>query len=239
MRFRTPTLARLIALTAVCLGSQLAFAAAREGTETIVMIRHGEKPAPHARGQLNCQGLNRALALPAVLARYGHPAAIFAANPAVQTSEGNPFPGATRYSYVRPLATIEPYAVAEDMPVDVQIAAADIRGLQQAVLKPEFANALVVIAWEHNEARQFAETMLKAFGQGDIVPRWLDTDYETIYIFRISTGPDGKRTLVFTVEHENIRDLSKSCPGIPPPAPPPPETHPAVTPPANQVPPPA
>ena len=172
--------------------------------------------------------------------RAGHPAAVFAAEPCGPDDlRVIRFPGATRYSYVRPLATIEPYAVAQNMPVNVQIAATDIRGLQQEVLKPGFANALVVIAWEHNEARQFAEEMLKTFGQGDVVPRWLDTDYETIYIFRIATGPDGKRQLVFSVEHENIKDLPKSCPGIAPPAPPPPETHPAVTQPANQLPPPA
>ncbi len=33
--------------------------------ETLVFVRHGEKPA-QGYGQLNCQGLNRALALPAV-----------------------------------------------------------------------------------------------------------------------------------------------------------------------------
>lgn len=239
MRLGTATLAKLVVLAAVSFIPRPTSALGQQGTETIVMIRHGEKPTPLARGQLNCQGLNRALALPAVLARFGHPAAIFASNPAVQTSEGNPFPGAPRYSYVRPLATIEPYAIAQDMPVNVQIAASDIRGLQQEVLKPEFSNALVVIAWEHIQARRFAEEMLKTFGEGEIVPRWLDTDYETIYIFRISTVPGGSRKLAFSVEKENIKDLPKSCPGIAPPAPSPPETHPTVAPPASQIPPPA
>ena len=65
-------------------------------TETIVLIRHGEKPTEEAHGQLDCEGLNRALALPAVLARYGHPRAIYAANPAAQTAEGNISPWAAR-----------------------------------------------------------------------------------------------------------------------------------------------
>jgi hypothetical protein len=81
------------------------------GVETIVVIRHGEKPGSHPMGQLSCKGLNRALALPAVLARFGKPMAIFAPNPSVQTSEGDIFPYAPKYSYVRPLATIEPYAI--------------------------------------------------------------------------------------------------------------------------------
>jgi hypothetical protein len=45
-----------------------AVAAERPVTETIVLIRQGEKPAL-GLGQLNCQGLNRALALPVVIGR--------------------------------------------------------------------------------------------------------------------------------------------------------------------------
>src|SRR5580692_7372024 len=49
--------------------------------ETIVCIRHGEKP-PGGLGQLNCRGLNRALALPDVLLKkFGTPQFIFAPNP--------------------------------------------------------------------------------------------------------------------------------------------------------------
>ena len=51
-------------------------------TETIVLVRHGEKPA-EGLGQLNCQGLNRALALPFVIERlFGRPDAVFAPDPA-------------------------------------------------------------------------------------------------------------------------------------------------------------
>ena len=51
-------------------------------TETIVLIRHGEKPV-EGLGQLNCQGLNRALALPFVIEKlFGKPDAVFAPDPA-------------------------------------------------------------------------------------------------------------------------------------------------------------
>ena len=224
------------ALLALCLAMRPAHADQTPGTETIVMVRHGEKPKPEARGQLNCRGLNRALALPSVLARFGKPAAIFAADPSKETSEGDPLPFATKYSYVRPLATIEPYAIAQGMPVNSEIAATDIKGLQKELLKPDFANSLVVVAWEHIEARRFAEEMLKSFGQKDIVPRWLNSDYETIYIFRITTGADKKRTLNFTVEHEDLaKDLSDKCPVIN--LPKPKETPPATVPPGQTAPP--
>ena len=233
-RMLRPRIVLLIKLLLLATGPLLgpAFAASppQAATETIVMVRHGEKPIPDAKGQLNCQGLNRALALPSVLARFGHPTAVFAPNPSVQTSEGNIFGGA-RYSYVRPLATIEPYAIAQDMPVNTQIAADDIHGLEQELLRPQYANALIVVAWEHLRARSFAELMLRTFGQGDAVPSWENSDYETIYIFRIASASDGKRSLNFTVEHENLKDLPKTCPVFTPPTPPketPPATQPAV-----------
>ena len=60
--------------------------------ETIVFIRHGEKPEG-GLGQLTCQGLNRSLALPAVIARmFGKQDAIFAPNPSIQKrDEGKPY----------------------------------------------------------------------------------------------------------------------------------------------------
>lgn len=60
-------------------------------TETIVMVRHGKKP-DLGLGQLTCQGLNRALALPAVIAKeFGKPAAIFAPSPAeTKIDSGDP-----------------------------------------------------------------------------------------------------------------------------------------------------
>ena len=55
-------------LSAVCLLLSICCAHAEE---TIVAIRHAEKP-PASLGQLTCKGLNRALALPKVLIpRYG------------------------------------------------------------------------------------------------------------------------------------------------------------------------
>jgi hypothetical protein len=43
-------------------------ARADDEVETIVLLRHGEKPEG-GLGQLNCQGFNRALALPQVIAK--------------------------------------------------------------------------------------------------------------------------------------------------------------------------
>ena len=105
--------------------------------ETIVFVRHGEKP-PQGLGQLDYRGLNRALALPAVIQKsFGKPDAIFAPNPSDQKNDDG-----EHYDYVRPLATIEPTAIAFGMPVNTQIGYDDIKGLQKALEDPAYRDAL-------------------------------------------------------------------------------------------------
>ena len=102
-----------------CKNSGKLQAASTSSDETIVVLRHGEKP-PGGLGQINCKGLNRSLALPKVLiGRFGRANAIFAPNPAVQMRENSL--SANMYSYVRPLATIEPTAIALGLPVNTQL----------------------------------------------------------------------------------------------------------------------
>lgn len=82
--------------------------------KTVVLVRHGEKNITTPHGQLDCQGLNRALALSDVLTTdFGTPAAIYAPDPNVTVADGS----TTCYTYQRPLATIEPIAIALDMQV--------------------------------------------------------------------------------------------------------------------------
>jgi len=156
--------------------------------ETIVLLRHGEKP-PGGLGQLTCKGLNRALALPSVLlGRYGKPDFIYAPNPSMQVNDGNNQP---TYSYVRPLATIEPTAIRLVMPVNTQIGFLQIAELQQNLLQPAYAHSLIFVVWEHEKLRDFAVQMLQSFGTGAAqVPEWTNDDYETIYVFHITHSSD-------------------------------------------------
>ena len=94
--------------------------------ETIVFLRHGEKPDKEI-GQLDCQGLNRALALPRVLmSKFGRPDFLFA--PA--TTRLPKFGGGGGPNYLRPLATIEPTAIQLGMPVDTDFGYSNIDGLR-------------------------------------------------------------------------------------------------------------
>lgn len=178
--------------------------------ETIVAVRHGEKP-PAGLGQLSCKGLNRALALPGVLIpRFGRPDAIYAPDPAQQVNDRSNI----QYSYVRPLITIEPTAIALGMPVNAQIGFLDIAKLQAAVTAPAYANAHILIAWEHIKLNDFAKQMLTSYGGNPAaVPDWPNDDYDRIYIFTI-TQSQGAPKLQFRIEQENLNtSLSDACPG--------------------------
>ncbi|MGD0442941.1 MAG: hypothetical protein ABSA39_03305 [Edaphobacter sp.] len=177
--------------------------------ETIVAIRHAEKP-PTSLGQLTCKGLNRALALPKVLIpRYGKPDRIYAPDPGTRIGQlGN-----LSYSYVRPLMTIEPIAIQLEMPVNALIGFKNVGQLRKELLAPENANSVVYLAWEHVYLNQFAKRLLTAFGKDpSLVPDWPNDEYDRIYVFRIK-DVGKKKELTFTVEQQGLTDsLSDKCP---------------------------
>ena len=134
--------------------------------ETIVFLRHGEKPAL-GLGQLSCQGLNRALALPAVLqAKFGAASAIYAPNPGSMAKDKG-----IEYNYVRPLATIEPTAIRLGLPVNTAFGLTRIKPLEQDLLKPGNNVATIYVAWEHNLAQQAAQQLINSTGGHVQVPR--------------------------------------------------------------------
>src|SRR6202522_3306035 len=177
--------------------------------ETIVAIRHAEKP-PASLGQLTCKGLNRALALPKVLIpRYGKPERIYAPDPGTRVGQlGN-----LSYSYVRPLMTIEPIAIQLELPVNALIGFKNVGQLRKELLVPENANSVVYLAWEHVYLNQFAKKLLKAYGKDpSIVPDWPNDEYDRIYVFRIK-DVGSRKDLVFSVEPQGLTDsLSDKCP---------------------------
>jgi hypothetical protein len=177
--------------------------------ETIVAIRHAEKP-PTSLGQLTCRGLNRALALPKVLVpRYGKPDRIYAPDPGKRIGRlGN-----LNYSYVRPLMTIEPTAIQLEMPVNALIGFKNVGQLRKELLAPENANSVIYLAWEHVYLNQFAKRLLQVYGKDpSVVPDWPNDEYDRIYVFRIR-DMDGKKDLMFSIEQQGLTaSLSDKCP---------------------------
>ena len=175
-------------------------------TETIIFLRHGEKPAG-GYGQITCQGLQRALALPSVLiGRYGRPMDIFAPNPTPKVSDQ-----AGTFYYVRPLATIEPTAIKLGMPVNAHYGHPDIASLQAALLKSMYASATIYVAWEHLYLQKLVQNLMNAYGGGYKVPAWPSGDYDSLYVVRI-TNTNGIRTAQFDHDYQGLNNLSTSCP---------------------------
>ena len=175
--------------------------------ETLVCIRHGEKP-PAGLGQLTCKGLNRALALPDVLlANYGSPQFIFAPNPTQKVNDKG-----GDYDYVRPLITIEPTAIRCGLPVNTEFGFKQIKGLQDELEKPQYWNATVFIAWEHLNLDKFVKHLVKADGGNpDQVLLWPDNDYDSIFLIKI-THSNRHESVAFSIDHEGLNNLSDKCP---------------------------
>lgn len=177
------------------------------GTETIVFLRHGEKPR-HGLGQITPQGLNRAIALSTVLPeKFGKPDFI-SPDPSqkVEHEDGSQF-------YVRPLATIEPTAIALGMPVQTPFGYRQIDQLDEELTKPKYANAIIFVAWEHGREAEAAANLVEMFGGNrSDVPPWAGDDYDSLYVVRITRPIDKPPTVTFTHEHEGLDGESKEMP---------------------------
>lgn len=180
-------------LAALLLLSQNALA-----QETLIFVRHGEKPANDS-GQLTCKGLNRALALPDVLLdRYGKPDFIFAAGPK-ENKTG---------SSLRALSTIMPTAVRVGLPIGIQFHADDIAGLQQDLLSDKYQNSRIFIAWEHKNLDKAVKNIVAARGgDASLVPEWPGSDFDSIFVVTLDQGK-----VSFRQEREGLTQLAESCP---------------------------
>ena len=185
----------------------LIFAAGDSRAEqTIVFFRHGEKPSG-GYGQLTCQGLNRALALPDVLyARFGRPDWTYAPNPAGKVSDS-----AGSFFYVRPLATIEPTAIRAGISVNTNYGYTDVAGLKTVLIKSSKANDTLFVAWEHLYLVKVVQSIMNSYGGGQTVPAWPSGDYDSLYIVRVNYTSSGIFAR-FELGKEGLNGLPTACP---------------------------
>ena len=174
--------------------------------QTIVFLRHGEKPSG-GYGQLTCQGLNRALALPTILtSKYGKPNYLYAPSPAVKISDS-----AGSFYYVRPLATIEPTAVKLGMNVNTKYGYNDIASLQAALITPTKDNTTIFVAWEHLYLQKIVQNIMTAYGGGVVVPAWTSGDYDSLYVLKINYVA-GTINAQFHRDAEGLNGQPTTCP---------------------------
>ena len=153
---------------------------------TVIIVRHGEKPANG--DNLSCQGLNRSLALPAVLySKFGKPDFTFI--PAIATGK--------QTGHSRMFQTVTPMAVQYNLTLDSKFDEKDFSGVAESVLKK---TGTVLLVWEHSAIPGVAAA-LGVKGQLS----WADDDFDSIWIITIS-----KSGVVLTKDKEGLHP-SANC----------------------------
>ena len=162
----------------------------------VVLIRHGEKPTEG--DNLSCAGLNRALALPAVLEQLMPSPPDFTYVPLIGTDSKNT-------STARMFQTVTPYAVRHNLVVNSDFDVDNAKGVADAV---RHHRGTVLLVWEHDNIPRIAEEL------GLPSPsEWPDADYDSIWIVDFSGGgAKGKaKHPTLTKGKENIKP-SPTCP---------------------------
>ncbi|MGF6554644.1 hypothetical protein ABIA48_001024 [Pseudomonas sp. S30_BP2TU TE3576] len=205
-------LSTLLAVSALflSLGSGLSRAQPMDGTQTLVFLRHGEKPAG-GLGQLNCQGLNRAIDLATLLPeKFGKANYVFAANPTRNVEEGE-FDNS--YSYIRPLMTISPSAIKLGLPVNISFSANDTSDLAEELLRDKYHNSVIYTAWSHGYLPELINTVAgDATGKKmTITDDWESSDYDSLYVLTL-TWQNGKASVQSHVYKQGLDNGSQTCP---------------------------
>jgi hypothetical protein len=165
---------RLILLILITCVSFTTGSCQNAGSLKIVIIRHGEKPADG--DNLNCRGLNRALALPRVLyGKFGVVSAIYvpSINGGNSTKSGRMFQTAT------------PYAVKYNLQINSSFDENDYKKIAKEVYN---RSGTVLMVWEHSSIAHLA----KALGVKGNIKDWPDGDFDSIWII---TYKDGKAVI--------------------------------------------
>lgn len=182
----------------------------KNGVQTLVFLRHGEKPAG-GLGQLNCQGLNRAMNLATVLPeKFGAADFVFAANPTRNVEEGEKD---NSYSYIRPLMTISPSAIKLGLPVNIKFSANDTSALADELVENKYHNAIIYTAWSHGYLPELINKVAsEAVGEKHTITQdWSGNDYDTLYVLTL-TWHNGKASLLSRNYKQGLNNGEQTCP---------------------------
>lgn len=168
--------------------------------ETVYLIRHAEAhPTPSFEdGNYVGAGQWRALALPTALRGKIHPTQVSSVDPAVGIPAGASIPNS---SYIRPSLTVEPYAIANNLPYDL---AASFPFLKQNAptlctntsnyffTGGTFSNQTLLVAWEHEHIPPTVNALFASYFPpkgigGPTAPDWPSADYDTIWTVRLDS----------------------------------------------------
>jgi len=181
-----------------------------DGTQTLVFLRHAEKPEG-GLGQLNCQGLNRAIDLSTLLPeKFGKADYVFAANPTRNVEEGELD---NSYSYIRPLMTISPAAIKLGLPVNIEFSANDTSDLARELTEDKYHNSTIYTAWSHGYLPELINKVAgKAVGEKQtITDDWASGDFDSLYVLTL-TWHNGKASLQSHSYKQGLDNGKATCP---------------------------
>ena len=204
-----PSLLAVSALTLSLESSQIR-AQPVDGTQTLIFLRHAEKPEG-GLGQLNCQGLNRAIELSTLLPeKFGKADYVFAANPTRNVEEGELD---NSYSYIRPLMTISPAAIKLGLPVNIEFSANDTSDLARELTEDKYHNATIYTAWSHGYLPELINKVAgNAVGEKQtITDDWASGDFDSLYVLTL-TWHNGKASLQSHSYKQGLDNGKATCP---------------------------
>jgi hypothetical protein len=163
--------------------------------ETLYVIRHAEAH-PYSNwddGNYICAGQWRALDLPYALRGKISPQLVYSLDPAQAIAGSVSASGRSDWSYVRPALTVEPYAIANNLPyylaADFELAAQSPP--QLATQASDFfftggklSNESVLLAWEHAHIPTTVDALIASYypnGGAPTAPDWASDDYDSIW----------------------------------------------------------
>jgi hypothetical protein len=163
--------------------------------ETVYIIRHAEAH-PEANwddGNYICAGQWRALDLPNALRGKINPQVVYSIDPAQVHMGTDSASGQSNWSYVRPVLTAEPYAIANNLPY--YLAASNELDAQEPPQPAtqvssffftggHFTSQRVLLSWEHLHIPTTVQALVSSYypnGGAPTVPAWNGEDYDTIW----------------------------------------------------------
>ncbi len=164
--------------------------------ETVYMIRHAEAHPVRGwdDGNFVAAGQWRALYLPNALRGKISPTQVYSIDPAQVSPGAEAILGNSDFSYVRPSLTVQPYAIANNLPYYL-VAGLEIFDTNLPQLTSDFffkggkfSNQTVLLAWEHAHFPPIIDALISTHFPtyvGPKAPAWPSSDYDTIWTVRL------------------------------------------------------
>lgn len=190
--------------------------------ETLYMIRHAEAhPAGFwDDGTYVGAGQWRSLALPNALHGKIAPDQVWSSDPAQVLLGTQTIAGRSYWSYVRPSLTVEPYAIANQLPYFL-VAGLEIFGPNSPRASSNFfftggtfSNHKTLVSWEHNELAAAVNALIASYFPNGGAPNtitWPSADYDSVWTVKFDSVGN------FTLDNATCEGIdSATLPAVPP-----------------------